>query len=334
MKAMLLTKPALIETAPLQLTELPIPEIGDDELLIRVSACGVCHTDLHIIEGELPSVKLPIIPGHQVVGTVEKVGSAVTSFKVGERVGVPWLYEICGKCEFCLKGAENLCVNARFTGRDVNGGYAEFIVTKARFTYRLSHLSDLSDIAVAPLLCAGVIGFRALRMTGLKQGESLGLYGFGASAHIVLQLASAQDAKVYVFTRSKEHQELASSLGAKWVGHPDQSPPQLMDSAIIFAPAGELVPLALKRLKKGGRLILAGIHMSPIPQMPYSLLYDEREIKSVANSTPDDVRDFLKLAGEVQIKTITTVFPLEQANQALQLLKQGRINGSAVLSMR
>ena len=384
MKALLLNKTAPIESSPLEITDLPIPNIAEDEILIRVKACGICHTDLHIIEGELIPIKLPLIPGHQVVGVVDKIGKSVKTFQSGDRVGIPWLYETCesrqnvggnpeafrdGKCEYCLKGQENLCNNARFTGYHTNGGYAEYMVSKEGFIYHLP--KQYSDESVAPLLCAGVIGWRSFRLSqteltmptpfkkvnnfpldtsfnkvdksplnpplirgagGIK-GNNLGIYGFGASAHLVIQIARYYGCRVFVFTRTNAHQELAMSLGAEWTGSPEASPPEQMDSAIIFAPAGNLVPLALKSLKKGGRLILAGIHMSPIPQMPYQLLYEEREIKSVANSTRLDVKDFLKASEEIPLKTTTQSFPLSQANQALQLLKNGKINGAGVLKI-
>lgn len=329
MKAVLINKTGPVDSSPLEMTDLPVPNITEDEILIRVKACGICHTDLHIIEGELTPAKLPLIPGHQVVGVVEKMGKSVKDFKSGDRVGIPWLYEVCGKCEFCLKGQENLCNNARFTGYHVHGGYAKYMVSKECFTYSLPH--NFSDESVAPLLCGGVIGWRSFRLSQIKSGELLGLYGFGSSAHLVLQIARHYGCRVFVFTRTSAHQTLAESLGAEWTGNPESTPPAQMDSVIIFAPAGNLVPLALKSLKKGGRLILAGIHMSPIPQMPYQLLYEEREIKSVANSTRQDIKDFLKAVEKIPLKITTRSFTLTQANQALQLLKAGKINGAGVL---
>lgn len=331
MIGMLLHHPRPIEEKPLKLEELPIPIPRRKQILLRVRACGICRTDLHIVEGEIPIPKLPIIPGHQVVGEVIELGEDSNRFKKGERVGVPWLNYACGDCPFCRKGKENLCDNAKFTGYHTDGGYAQYIVVHQDFAY---HLPDIfSDIQVAPLLCAGAIGFRALRLTEIESGERLGLFGFGASAHIVLQIARYKGCEVYVFTRGKEHQELAEDLGAVWTGRPTDIPPAKLDASIIFAPAGELVLNALKVLKKGGRLTLAGIYSTPIPEIEYRLIYEERQIKSVANSTRQDVQELLSIASQIPIKTKVQTFPLEEANLALSLLKNGKIQGSGVLSI-
>lgn len=332
MKSLFLTSPQAIETNPLQLRDVPIPVAAKNEILVRVHACGVCHTDLHVIEGELPQKKSPLVPGHQIVGVVERVGERVTQHKVGDRVGVPWLNWTCGDCEFCRDGEENLCDNAKFTGYHVDGGFAEYAVVPADFAYPLP--ARFSDQEAAPLLCAGVIGFRALRLCGIKPGGKLGLFGFGASAHIAIQVARHWGCDVYVFSRGEQHRKLAEELGAVWTGVADQAPPVLLNSAISFAPAGELVPYALKILRKGGTLALAGVHMSSIPPLEYSLLYQERTLRSVANSTRQDARDFLVTAADIPVKTEVELFPFEEANRALQLLKSGKIQGAAVLEVQ
>ena len=330
MKAIILKKFAPIDQNPLELVDLPLPEPDSEEILLRVKVCGVCHTDLHTIEGELPEVKLLIIPGHQVVGVVEKVGKNTSRFKEGDRLGVVWLYSACGKCAFCRRENENLCENARFTGYHVNGGYAEYIVIPEKFAYPIPEI--FSDEEAAPLLCAGIIGYRALRLSEIKPGQRLGLYGFGASAHVAIQVAVHWGCKVYVFTRSEEHRELASKLGAVWTGTSKDEPPTRMDSSIIFAPAGELVLDALRVLDKGGTLALAGIYMTPIPEMDYvKYLYHERILRSVANATRQDGEELLRIAAEIPIRTTTQVFPLEEANKVLNLLKSGKIRGAAVL---
>ncbi|MFQ6078517.1 MAG: zinc-dependent alcohol dehydrogenase family protein, partial [Thermodesulfobacteriota bacterium] len=318
MKAMLLRKARLIEENPLQAAELPVPMPGPEEILIQVRACGICHTDLHTVEGELPLPKLPLVPGHQIVGVVASRGEHAARFREGDRVGVPWLYSTCGNCAFCRHGNENLCESARFTGYHVDGGYGQYMVVSEAFAYPVP--DGFSDAGAAPLLCAGVIGFRALRLSEVLSGERLGLYGFGASAHITIQVAIHWDCEVYVFTRSEEHRELARQLGAAWVGRAEDDPPDKVNSAIIFAPAGRLVPEALRVLEKGGTIALAGIYMSPIPEMNYDLIYHERTVRSVANSTRQDAEDLLHLAAEIPIKTEVQVFPLEEANCALQLL--------------
>jgi propanol-preferring alcohol dehydrogenase len=294
-----------------------------------VSACGVCHTDLHTVEGDLPLRKLPLVIGHQIAGVVDAVGAGVRRFHVGDRVGVPWLYSTCGRCAYCLRGLENLCENARFTGYDVNGGYAEMMTVSEDFAYPLP--ANFSDVEAAPLLCAGIIGYRALRLSNIQPGESLGLYGFGASAHIVAQLARHQGCAIFVFTRTESHRALAQWLGAAWVGRAEDQPPREIDAAIIFAPAGPLVLDALRVLRKGGTVTLAGISMSPIPQLDYKMLYHERIVRSVANSTREDARNLLRLAAEIPIRTEIETFPLEQANEALRALKESRIRGAGVL---
>ncbi len=315
---------------PLKLVDLPTPEPDSEEILLRLKVCGVCHTDLHTVEGELPGVKLPIIPGHQVVGVVEKVGKNTSRFKEGDRLGVAWLYSACGKCVFCQRENENLCETARFTGYHVNGGYAEHIVVPEKFAYPIPEI--FSDEEAAPFLCAGIIGYRALRLSEIKPGQRLGLYGFGASAHVAIQVAVHWDCEVYVFTRSEEHRELASKLGAVWTGTSKDEPPTRMDSSIIFAPAGELVLDALRVLDRGGTLALAGIYMTPIPEMDYvKYIYHERILRSVANATRQDGEELLRIAAEIPIRTTTQVFPLEEANKVLNLLKAGKISGAAVL---
>ena len=330
MNAMILKGFAPIDQNPLELVDLSIPEPDSEEILLRVKFCGICHTDLHTVEGELPEVKLPIIPGHQVVGVVEKVGKNTSRFKEGDRLGVAWLYSACGECAFCQRENENLCETARFTGYNVNGGYAEYIVVPEKFAYPIPGI--FSDEEAAPLLCAGIIGYRALRLSEIKSGQRLGLYGFGASAHVAIQVAVHWDCKVYVFTRSEEHRELASKLGAVWTGTSKDEPSSKMDSSIIFAPAGELVLDALRVLDKGGTLALAGIYMTPIPEMDYvKYLYHERTLRSVANATRQDGEELLRIAAEIPIRTTTQAFPLGEANKVLNLLKAGKISGAAIL---
>jgi len=327
MRAAILYNQQPIENSPLKIEEIAIPQINENEVLIKINACGICHTDLHIIEGELPPVKMPVIPGHQIVGVVEKIGNKVTKFKVGDKIGVPWLYSTCGKCEFCIRGKENLCNNAKFTGYHVNGGFTEYAKVSEDFAYHLPE--NLPDLNIAPLLCGGVIGYRALKLSEIKPGERLGLYGFGASAHIVIQIALYWNCEVYVFTRSQAHRDLASKLGAVWTGRAEDNPPKKMHSSIIFAPAGYLVKEALRVLEKGGTISLAGIYMTPIPEIDYSLIYQERKITTVANSTREDVIELLELAGKIPLKTEIQVFPLEEVNRALQLLKRSEIKGGA-----
>jgi propanol-preferring alcohol dehydrogenase len=334
MKASILRTIAPIETDPLELAEVPAPQAGDDQVLIKVSACGVCRTDLHVIEGELPERHLPIIPGHQVVGHVERLGANVTHLKINDRVGIPWLHQTCGRCEYCRDGKENLCERATYTGHVVNGGYAEYAAAPADFVYAIP--DTFGDVQAAPLLCAGIIGFRSLRLSGItgdSPGRRLGLYGFGAAAHVAIQVARHWGVDVYAFTRDARHRGLAQDLGAVWAGGSDDSPPVKMDSIIIFAPAGELVPSALRVLNKGGTLTLGGIHMSQIPPMDYSLLYYERVVRSVANNTRQDGRDFLRVAAEIPIKTEVQVFDLAETNAALNALKHDAVRGAAVIKV-
>jgi propanol-preferring alcohol dehydrogenase len=332
MKACLLHSPAPVETNPLDFADVPVPAPRGGEVLVRVSACGVCRTDLHVVEGELPPRKSPVIPGHQVVGTVEKLGNGAHRHAIGDRVGIPWLHSTDQTCEYCRSGRENLCDHPTFTGYTVDGGYAEYAVAPQDFVYPLHE--SLSDPQVAPLLCAGIIGFRCLRLSGVKSGGRLAFYGFGAAASVAIQVARHWGAEVYACTRGKNHQQLASELGAVWVGEASDDPPVKLDAAIIFAPAGELVPPALKALKKGGVLVLGGIHMSPIPSFDYDLLYQERMIRSVANNTRQDGEDFLRIAAEIPVRTQVQVYPLRDANRALNDLKSDRVNGAAVLVCR
>ena len=329
MKAAILKKPGSIENSPLEVGSISIPEPGPPELLLQVQACGVCHTDLHIVEGEVPLPQLPVVPGHQIVGLVQQTGEQVLWPRVGDLVGVGWLNWTCGSCHFCQSGRENLCAQARFTGYHGDGGYAEYTTVPYDFAYKLPE--GFSEEQVAPLLCGGVIGYRALRLSEVQPEQVLGLYGFGASAHIVIQVARHWGCRVFVFTRAPAHQELARRMGAEWVGQAQEQAPEELDSAIIFAPAGFLVPLALGALKRGGSLALAGITMTPIPEMRYDLLYGERTLRSVANATRQDAQELLALAAQIPIRTEVEVFPLIYVNRALQLLKLGRINGAAVL---
>jgi propanol-preferring alcohol dehydrogenase len=332
MKAMLLKEFALIDKNPLKLTDVPKPEPGTQDILIRIHVCGVCHTDLHTVEGELPEVKLPIIPGHQIVGTVEKTGGNTSRFKKGDRVGVAWLYSTEDDCKYAQRGKENLCDNARFTGYHVNGGYTEYIAIAEKFAYPIP--SIFSDQEAAPLLCAGIIGYRALRLSEIESGQHLGLIGFGASAHVAIQVAVHWGCEVYVFSRSEEHRELARKLGATWTGTSKDDPPHKLDSIVNFTPAGPTVLDGMRLLDKGGTQALAGIYMSPIPEMDYmKYLYHERTLRSVANATRQDGNELLKIAAEIPIKTTTQLFPLEDANKALQLLKDSKIDGAAVLKI-
>lgn len=330
MRAMVLRRPCAVEESPLEATEAPRPEPGPGEVLIRVRACGVCRTDLHTVEGDIHPPRLPVIPGHQVVGVVEAVGQGVTRFARGDRVGVPWLYSACGACAYCARGSENLCEAGRFTGFSVDGGYAEAMVARADFTYPLP--AGVEDLEAAPLLCAGVIGYRALRLSEIPRGGRLGLYGFGNSAHIAIQVARHWGCEVFVMTRGDTHRALARELGAAWVGAAEEAPPAPLDSAVIFAPAGPLVLRALGALRKGGTVALAGIYMTPIPEIDYgALLYHEKTVRSVANSTRRDAEELLQLAAAIPIRTRVEPFPLAEANLALQRLKADRIRGAAVL---
>jgi propanol-preferring alcohol dehydrogenase len=328
MRAMVLDSPKTL----LRAAGVSEPQPGPDEVLIRVHACAVCRTDLHVVDGELPDPKLPLIPGHQIVGTVVEAGERVERFTPGDRVGVPWLGHTDGECRYCLTGRENLCDDARFTGYQIDGGYAEYAVADHRFCFPIP--DGYPDLQAAPLLCAGLIGYRALRMAG--DAERLGLYGFGASAHIISQVAIHGGRRVFAFTSpgNEEGQRFARSLGAAWAGGSDERPPEELDAAIIFAPVGPLVPAALRAVAKGGTVVCAGIHMSDIPSFPYEILWGERAVRSVANLTRRDGEEFLALAPQVPVRTEVTTFPLERANEALAALRGGEIRGAAVLEIR
>ncbi|MDR3470573.1 MAG: zinc-dependent alcohol dehydrogenase family protein [Devosia sp.] len=315
--------------ARLVLEERPDPVPGPGQIRVRVEACGVCRTDLHVVDGELPDPRLPIVPGHEIVGIVEALGQGVAAPAVGTRVGVPWLGHTCGVCEYCLSGRENLCDSPLFTGYTRDGGFASHVIADADFAFPLAGFDD--PVATAPLLCAGLIGWRSLRMAG--DGRRIGLYGFGAAAHILAQVLRWQGRDVYAFTRAGDTsaQALAAALGVRWTGSSEQSPPDALDAAILFAPVGGLVPLALGAVRKGGRVVCGGIHMSDIPQFPYRLLWEERSVLSVANLTRADATEFLDLAPRAGVKTTTHVYPLERANEALDDLRAGRFSGAAVL---
>jgi propanol-preferring alcohol dehydrogenase len=328
---MRLSRARPVEQRPLELVELPPPSADAGQVRLRVEACGICRTDLHIIEGELSIPKLPLVPGHQIVGIVDQVGTGIRRVRRGDRLGVSWVASTCGACAFCQQGRENLCDAGRFTGLHVDGGYAEFVVASEDFTYPLP--ASVTPVHAAPLLCAGVIGFRALRLSKIKPGGRLGLYGFGGSAHIAIQVAVHWGCEVYVFTRGEAHRALATQLGAYWTGRAEDSPPRLLDGAVIFAPVGGLVAEALRALAKGGTVAIAGITMTPITGFEYGLLYHERAIVSVANSTRQDALDLLALAAEIPIRTEVETFPLEEANNALALLRQSRLRGAGVLAI-
>ncbi len=325
MRAMELERPGM----PLALRERPIPQPAEGEILVEVAACGVCRTDLHVVDGELPDPRLPIVPGHEIVGRVAAIGTGVTGFAMGERVGVPWLGRTCGACAYCRAGRENLCDAPLFTGYTRDGGYASHAVADARYCFPLGEGTD--DAETAPLMCAGLIGWRSYRMAG--EACTLGLYGFGAAAHILAQVAAWQGRRIYAFTRAGDAaaQGLARSLGAVWAGGSQERPPEPLDAAIIFAPVGALVPLALKAVKKGGRVVCGGIHMSDIPSFPYRDLWEERLIVSVANLTREDAREFLAVVPKAGVKTTVTRYPLTEANKALADLREGRMQGAAVL---
>ena len=314
---------------PLMADEISIPRPAPGQLLVKVTACAVCRTDLHVVDGELPDPKLPLVPGHEIVGRVEEIGSNVENFQVGDRVGIPWLGWTCGECEYCISERENLCERARFTGYTIDGGYAQFTVADARFTFPIPDAFD--NVGAAPLLCAGLIGYRSLRKAG--DAIRLGIYGFGAAAHIVAQVASHEGREVFAFTRKgdNEAQEFARALGASWAGESNEPPPEKLDAAIIFAPIGSLVPTALRNVKRGGTVVCGGIHMSDIPTFPYRDLWHERSITSVANLTRRDGEEFLALAAKIPIRTETHAFPLKQANEALEALRAGKFSGAAVL---
>jgi propanol-preferring alcohol dehydrogenase len=326
---MQLDRPAPVAASPLHPVERPVPDPGPGEMLVRVAACGICRTDLHIVEGELPLVRAPIVPGHQVVGRVERLGPGVTGHRVGDRVGIAWLRRTCGTCVACTGGRENLCERAQFTGYHADGGYAEYAIAPAAFAYAMPEV--FADAEAAPLLCAGIIGYRALRLASVEPGGRLLMYGFGSSAHITLQVAVARGVHVDVSTREPSHRALARSLGAAWAGGLAEAPPAPADGAIIFAPAGELVPLALRRLAPGGTLTLAGIYMTTIPPLDYADLYRERRIVTVTANTRDDGRELLTEAARIPVRPTVTTFPLDEANAALQGLAAGAFAGSGVL---
>lgn len=332
MQVQLLVQPNSVENNPLTLSSIAAPEPRANEIRIKISACAVCHTDLHICEGEIHPPRLPIVPGHQIVGTVDATGETAKHFAIGMRVGVPWLYWIDPQCKWFGTDRENLCENIRFTGFDTNGGYAEYIVIDENFAYALP--GSFADEKIAPLLCAGVIGYRALRLSEIERGETIGLFGFGASAHIVLQIARFWGKRVFVFTRSPAHQAHARALGAEWVGGAQDAPPQPMDSAVIFAPVGDLVVRALTFCARGATVVHAGVYSSPVPSFDYNLLYHERTVRSAANSTRRDMTELLELAARIPLETETTVYPLAEANRALQDVKHSRVNGAAVLQIR
>jgi propanol-preferring alcohol dehydrogenase len=332
MQAMILQEAKPAEENPLARAELPQPVPGPGQVRLQVQACGVCHTDLHLVEGELALPRLPIVPGHQIVGTVDALGEGVNNFALGDRAGVPWLYSTCGQCDYCRRGQENLCDDAQFTGQHSDGGFAEYMVVPASFAYPLPE--ELGAEQIAPLLCAGIIGYRSLRLSEIQPGGRLGLYGFGASAHVTIQVARHWGCQVYVFTRSAQHQRHALELGAAWAGQAQDNPPAELDSAITFAPAGWLVPEALRVLRKGGTLAINAIHMSPIPEMPYHLIYGERTVRSVANSTRQDAQELLHLAAAIPIHTDVELYPLTKANTVLQRLKQAKVQGAAVLDIQ
>ena len=330
MLAMRLHKTAPIDTAPLIMERCPVPQPREGEILVRIQACGICRTDLHVVEGDLPTRRWPIIPGHQVVGTVESLGPGATRFHKGQRVGIAWLRHTCGTCQYCRIGSENLCPNAKFTGYDEDGGFAELAVVDDKFAYRLPE--SLNPVSVAPLLCAGIIGYRALKRAAVRPGCRLGLYGFGSSAHIAIQVARHWGCSVHVMTREPRHQELARALGSDSAAGSDAKPPEPLDSAILFAPAGDLVPKALEALDAGGTLAVAGIYLSQIPPLDYQQhLFREKTLCSVTANTRHDGEELLKLAAEIPIIPRTTTFPLTEANTALQMLKHDRIDGSGVL---
>jgi len=330
MKAMILRECAPIETSPLRFEEIEDPVPGKGEIRVRVEVCGICRTDLHVIEAELPPLGRPVIPGHQIVGKVDMLGEGCKRFKVGDRVGIAWLRHTCGRCNHCVNGQENLCESQLFTGYHADGGYAEYAVVEEDFAYPIP--DDFSPIFAAPLLCAGIIGYRALKRSGCQPGDSIAIFGFGSSAHIVMQILNHWKCDVFVVTRGKEHQELAMSMGAKWVGAKASEMPGKVKSAIIFAPAGNLVPDALEQLEKGGTLSLAGIYMTPIPSLDYEKhLFYEKNVHSVTANTRQDGLELLRLAAEIPIQPHVETFPLERANEALQALKAGTIRGTGIL---
>ena len=330
MKAHLLHEPRPVRERPLEQHEIPDPVPGAGQVRVKVETCGVCHTDLHIVEGELDPPSLPVIPGHQAVGTIDRLGEGCSRFSLGDRVGLAWLHQTCGACRFCRDGLENLCEKAAFTGFTVPGGFAGYTVAPEAFVYPIP--DAFSSIEAAPLLCAGIIGYRCLRLSGVKEGARLGLYGFGAAAHIAIQIAVHRKMEVLIFTRSEEHRRFARELGAVWAGRAEEQPPALCHGSIIFAPAGPIVPMALEHLEKGGTVALGGIYMSSIPELDYTRhLYDEKILRSVTASTRRDGDELLRAAAEIPVRIETERFAFEEANEALLRLKESRINGEAVL---
>lgn len=332
MKAMVLAGFGAPADRPLELRDSPVPDVGPEDILIKVRCCGVCHTDLHVVEHELLEARLPLVPGHEVIGVVERAGEKAGRFDVGQRVGAAWLRSTCGVCRFCRSGRENLCEAARFNGYHTDGGYAEYMAVDEKFAYAIP--DGFGDAEAAPLMCAGIVGYRALRLSEVQAGGVLGLYGFGGSAHIAIQVARHRGVRVFVFTRSAEHQRHARALGAEWVGTAQDEPPAKLTNAILFAPVGSLYLDALRVMDRGGTVVSAGIHMSPIPEIDYDrYLYHERKMLSVANATRRDAEELLVLAAEIPVRTTVRTFPLEAANDALTELKAGRIDGAAVLQI-
>jgi propanol-preferring alcohol dehydrogenase len=330
MRAMILQRQGPIESRPLARADVPDLEPGATEIRVRVRACALCRTDLHVIEGDLPAQRLPLVPGHQAVGTVDRLGSACRRFRLGDRIGIAWLRQTCGRCDFCLSGAENLCERSRYTGYHEDGGYAELAVVPEAFAYPIPAV--FSDLEAAPLLCAGIIGYRALRRTELERGGRLGLYGFGSSAHVVIQVARHRGTEVFVATRAAGHRDLARRLGAAWAGDMAEPMPTPLDAAIVFAPAGDVVPPALRAVRKGGVVVLAGIHMSPIPALEYGPhLFHEKTLRSVEANTRRDGEDLLREAAQIPIRPSVTPFPLESVNEALAALRADRLAGTGVL---
>ncbi len=332
MKALVLEKQGLLENHPLRLKDLPIPEPKGSKIRLKINVCGVCRTDLHIVEGELPAHKMPVIPGHQIVGYVDQIGKDAKKYKLGDRLGVPWLYKTCGKCKYCKSDRENLCDNPMFTGYDADGGFAEYVIVEEEFAYPLPE--NYSDKEVAPLLCAGVIGYQAFKATGLKNSGRLGLFGFGSSAHILLQVCNYLGIETYVVSRTEKELKLAEKLGAKWTGKIDDDIGTLLDAVIVFAPSGELLVKALKKIDKGGIVVSAGIYTTPLPGFDYSHIYPEKILTSVAHTTRKNVREFLNLAGQFKIKTEINEYQLEDANKALMNIKHSRVSGSSILIVR
>ncbi|MCF2139998.1 MAG: zinc-dependent alcohol dehydrogenase family protein [Candidatus Lokiarchaeota archaeon] len=329
MEIMKIDQPRKIESHPLKQTEIPIPMIGPKDILIKIRTCGVCHTDLHVVEGDLPMTTYPRIPGHEIIGIVKDIGPKVTMHTIGSRVGVAWLNSSCSNCKYCKTGKENLCSSAIFTGCTADGGFAEYIAVNEAYAYQIPSL--YSDLHAAPLLCAGIIGYRSYKLSDIQPGQRLGLFGFGASAHIVLQIAQAMDCETYVFTRSPNHQSHARELGATWVGNPNQQPPKMLDSAITFAPVGEIVLRALNCVDKGGTLAINAVHLTDIPSFSYDQIYYERTLRSVAHTTREDAIEFLKFAEKTHILTEVNEYSLFEANEALEDLKYSRFSGAAVL---